>query len=61
MPPSDHKSLDQDWDLPRFTESLDLDQELVDFSFFLDWHFSICQDFWAWSPSKSLDNVEISL
>jgi hypothetical protein len=40
--------------------SLDLDWELVNFITFLDWNLSICQDFWTWSPSKSLDNVEIS-
>ncbi len=39
---------------------LDLDLELVTFITFLDWDFSICQDFCAWSPSKSLNNVEIS-
>ncbi len=42
------------------TACLDLDWELVNFITFLYQDFSICQDFWAWSISKSLDNVEIS-
>ncbi len=40
----------------RFTKSLHffLKWEKVNFSFFLYRDFLICQDFWAWSPSKSL-------
>jgi hypothetical protein len=41
------------------TVCLDLDRELVNFITFLDRDFSTCQDFWSWSTSKSLDNVEI--
>ena len=48
-------------DLPKvLIFFLDLDWELVDFSFLLDRDFSVGRDFWAWSPSKRLDNVEIS-
>jgi len=42
------------------TVCVDLDQESVDFIILLAQDFSICWDFWAWSPSKSLDKVEIS-
>ena len=42
------------------TVCLDLDQELVNFIIFLDWDFSICQDFWTWSPSKSLNKSQKS-
>ena len=42
------------------TVCLDLDQESVNLIIFIDQDFSICQDFWAWSHSKSLENVEIS-
>ena len=41
------------------TVCLDLDRELVNFITFLDRDFSTCRDFWSWSTSKSLDNVEI--
>ena len=42
------------------TVCLVLDWELVNFIIFLDWDFSICQDFWSRSTSKSHDNVEKS-
>jgi hypothetical protein len=42
------------------TVCLNLDRELVNFIIFLDWDFSICQDFWSRSTSKSHDNVEKS-
>ncbi len=54
------KSVDtwQFWQI--LTVFLDLDRELVNFIIFLDWDFSICQDFWFRSTSKSHDNVEKS-
>ncbi len=42
------------------TVCLDLDREFVNFIIFLDRDFSICQDFWSRSTSKSHDNVEKS-
>ena len=42
------------------TVCLNLDRELVNFIIFLDWDFSICQEFWSRSTSKSHDNVEKS-
>ena len=42
------------------TVCLNLDRELVNVIKFLNRDFSICRDFWSWSTSKSLDNVEIS-
>ena len=42
------------------TVCLDLDRELVNFIIFLDCNFSICQNFWSRSTSKSHNNVEKS-
>ncbi len=41
------------------TVCFDLNREWVGFIILLDRDSSICQDFLAWSPSKSLYNVEI--
>ncbi len=39
-------------DLPKVSFFLNLDWELDGWSIFLDWDFSICQEFRPWSPKK---------